>query len=100
MNLIGPVTSSGAKTASAQIATMPGFFHSVIINPPSSGLLTVEIWDSEDSSTAGKLSLGRFTCAAGQNNLHFVSVIPMVANRGIYAQLITGTGTFVVGYSI
>lgn len=100
MNLIGPVTSSGLKTASAQITNMSGFLHSIIINPPNTGIATIELFNSEDSNTAGKLSLGRFSCAAGQNSLYFAALVPMAAERGIYASVLSGSAAFVVGYSI
>lgn len=100
MNLIGPVTSSGLKTASAQITNMSGFFHSIIINTPNTGITTVEIFNSGTSDTTGRVSLGRFSCAAGQNSLYFAALVPMCAERGIYASVLSGTAAFVVGYSI
>ena len=96
---IGPQTTSDQQSASAQIASRPGFFHGFELTPPNVGLATLKIYDSENSSISGKKILAEATVAAGQNSIFLTYVVPRVANRGIYVTL-TGTTTYVVGYSL
>lgn len=100
--MIGPQTTSDEKTTSAQICVRTGYFHSFELNPPSIGLATLKIYDSEDSSLSGKKILAQGICAAGQNSIFLSYMVPRVALRGIYASLTVTTGTtaFVVGYSL
>lgn len=102
MYMIGPQTTSDEQSASAQICTRTGYFHSFELNPPAIGLATLKIYDSENSTLAGKKILAEGICAAGQNSIFLSYMTPRVALRGIYASLTTtvGTTTYVAGYSL
>lgn len=100
MYVFGPSTSSGEKTASAQVTDQPAFFFSLELIPPTSGLATVKVYDSEDSSVSGKLVLLTAVCAAGQNTLYISRNTPMAVNRGIYVSYSGTNSAYVVGYSL
>lgn len=76
--------SSGRKQADAQIATMPCRVHGIIVDPPSTGIVTLTVYDSEDSNTSGKRVLLYFEQLAGIGSVPVNHPAPIVANRGIY----------------
>lgn len=90
-------TSSGEKSADAQISTLPGFLLGVDLQPPASGAATLVIYDSENSTTSGKTVLFECTVPTGVASINFQE-LNIVANRGIYADL-TGTTTYVVRFA-
>lgn len=97
------VTSSGNKTADAQICSTGRecFLHTVFLDPPSSGTATLTIYDSENSTVSGKNILAYVevaSTATGSEVYHLTT--PVNANKGIYA-VFTGTGSsYQVHYSI
>lgn len=94
------VTSSGLKTADASILARPGYLHTIMVDPPSSGVATLTIYDSENSSVSGKTELAYIEIPAGvaSDPIHFTT--PLNANRGIYGVL-TGTAAgYIVHFSI
>jgi len=93
--VIGPATTSGEQSATAQIWAQPGFLHGIEINPPQSGLVTLKVYDG--ASTSGKL-LSTLTVAAGENSISVQFNSPRVVNSGIHAAL-SGTTTYVIAYS-
>ena len=94
-------TSSGLKSASAQITTRCAGLAGIDANPPAAGYATITIYDSEDSNTSGKLVLAEIQLDAGYISVNHEYNSPVIANRGIYAVLTEtgGTGTtFVARY--
>lgn len=91
----GLVTSSGEKTASAQIYAAPSYLHNFEVNPPAIGLATVKIYDGTDSTGT---MIASITVAAGQNSVVVDYKTARIANRGIYAAL-SGTTSYIVGFS-
>lgn len=96
-------SSSGQKTASAQISQLPGGLVGLDITPPTSGYVHLTVYDSEDSNTAGKIILTEAYVDAGATGLNHNFYMPLAVNRGLYCDL-SGTGTgsayyihFVVG---
>ena len=73
---------------------------SVHATSTANALMTVKIWDSDNSSTSGKKEVPRRQLHAGntaqtiEQDLHGV----IVAN-GIFVQISTGTGTVSVNYA-
>jgi hypothetical protein len=96
-----PATSSGLKTTSAQITTLPSYLEAVLIDPPTSGITTLTIYDSENSDTTGKLVLAFFEKYAGESS-DIQPFKPVIANRGIYCVLSAplNTSSFIVHYSL
>lgn len=97
--VFGPVTSSDEQSASATIAVIPSFLHSFELNPPTTGLATLKIYDSENATLTGKKMLLTTTIAAGTDAIHLALPSPRVANRGLRVEL-TGTTTYIVGFSL
>lgn len=91
------VSSSGEKSSTAQITLIGGFLHGFELNPPSSGLATLKIYDSNAGGTS--LLLATATTAAGLPSIYVEFPYPRAANSGIYAVL-TGTTTYSVGFSL
>jgi len=73
---------------------------SVHATSTANALMTVKIWDSDNSTTSGKKEVVRLQLHAGntaqtiEQDLHGV----LVAN-GIFVQISTGTGTVSVNYA-
>jgi hypothetical protein len=94
-----PQTSSDELSASAQISSMRSFLYGVELNPPSTGLATLKLYDSENSTITGKKLILSCVVAAGQSTLFITFPSGRSANRGIYAAL-TGTTTYIIGYNL
>lgn len=92
-------TSSGVKNADAQILSLPGNIMGIDIIPPDSGQAIVQVYDSENSSTSGKLLLAECHVDAGMPTLNHEWLRPIIANRGVYCVL-TQTGGANAGYII
>lgn len=90
-------SSSGEKSATAQITLTGGYLHGFELNPPSTGLATLKIYDSKSAGTTGLISTA--TTAAGLPSIYVEFPAPRTANSGIYAVL-TGTTTYVIGFSL
>lgn len=97
--MIGPATTSDEQSASANITVRSSFLHGFEVNPPDTGIATIKIYDSENSTLTAKKIMATATVAAGQNSIYVTFPAPRVANRGIRAVL-TGTTTYTVGYSL
>lgn len=81
-----PSTSSGVKTTSAQITTIPAMISGILLDPPTTGMTTLTIYDSENSTTTGKLVLAYLEKFAGESS-NQVALPPVIANRGVYCEL-------------
>lgn len=91
------VSSSGEKSATAQITQIGGHLHGFELNPPSSGLATLKIYDSKSAGTTSLISTA--TTASGLASIYVEFPGPRACNSGIYAVL-TGTTTYVIGFSL
>lgn len=95
-------TSSGLKTTSTQISTQPGSLSGVDVRSPTSGVSYLTLYDSENSSTSGKLVLAVVEADAGMVSVNHEFFIPVAVNRGIYAEL-SGSGVdaqYIVRFSL
>lgn len=90
-------SSSGEKSATAQITTTGGYLHGFELNPPASGLATLKVYDSGSSSTTNLIATA--TTAAGLPSIYVEFPAPRTANSGIYVVL-SGTTTYSVGFSL
>lgn len=84
-------TSSGKKSAAAQIASGPCHFLGVDVMPPSTGQAVLVVYDSVDSNVSGKLVIAEAHVDAGMPTLNHEYNRPVIANYGIYCTF-TGTG--------
>lgn len=91
------VSSSGEKSATAQITSTGGFLHGVELNPPASGLATLKIYDSNAAGTNSLITTA--TTAAGLSSIYIEFPNPRACNSGVYAVL-SGTTTYVIGFSL
>lgn len=87
-----PATSSGQKTTSVQVTTIPAMVSAVLVDPPSTGITTLTIYDSENSTTGGKLVLAYIEKYAGESS-NQVLMPPVIANRGIYCDFSNSAGS-------
>ena len=94
-----PTTSSGEKSADAQISTQPGRLQGIDINPPAANSSTLKIYDSNNSTLSGKLLLRTITIPAGVASIN-LSDLDIVVNQGIYADLGGDATTYIVHYSL
>ena len=91
-------TTSDRQTASAQIATFSGALCGVDMQPPTSGQATLYIYDSEDSSTAGKKLIAEVFVDAGMPGMQQEYFVPVVVNRGIYCTLTGSNASYIVRF--
>lgn len=92
-------TSSGKKSTDTQILLIGGTLLGIDVLPPTTGQAVLVIYDSENSTTAGKLILAECHVDAGMPTLNHEFFRPVVANRGIYCTL-TGTGAeYIIRYT-
>lgn len=92
-------TSSGLKTANAQVITIPGAVCGIDLQAPSTGQANLKVYDSKDSNTTGKLLLAEIFCDAGMSSVNHEFTAPVIANQGIYAEL-TGTSSYIVRFTV
>lgn len=85
-------TSSGKKTVSTQITTLPGAVLGIDVNPPDMCDSTITIYDSNDGTTAGKNIVTEIKIDAGLASVNHEYNYPVAINEGIYVDLTT-TGT-------
>lgn len=90
-------TSSGEKSASAQIIVIGGYLHGFELNPPATGTATLKIYDSSSSGTTFLIATA--ATAAGLASIYVEFPAPRTANSGIYAVL-TGVTTYSIGFSL
>lgn len=90
-------SSSGEKSATAQITVIGSYLHGFELNPPSTGLATLKVYDSKAGAASSLIATA--TTAAGLPSIYVEFPAPRIANSGIYAVL-TGTTTYVVGFSL
>lgn len=90
-------SSSGEKSATAQIVIIGSYLCGFELNPPASGLATLKIYDSNAAGTSFLLATA--TTAAGLASIYVEFPNPRTANSGIYAVL-SGTTTYSVGFSL
>lgn len=91
------VSSSGEKSATAQITATGSYLHGLELNPPASGLATLKIYDSNSAGTASLVATA--TTAAGLSSIYIEFPNPRSCNKGIYTVL-TGTTTYNIGFSL
>jgi hypothetical protein len=84
--------SSGQKLTDAQIMAGEGCLVGVDVTPPSSGYSIVTIYDSANSTTAGKKIVTELYCDAGSVGINHEYLLPVACQYGIYCTL-SGTGT-------
>ena len=95
-------TPSGLKTANAQVSSMGGSLMGIDVQCPSSGKNLVTVYDSENSSTSGKLIICIVEADAGMVSINHEFFAPVAVNRGIYVS-VSGTGTdysYIVRYAL
>lgn len=97
MSLRWAASSSGEKSATSQIITLGGYLCGFELNPPSSGLATLKIYDSSSGTPTNLIATA--TTANGLPSIYVEFPAPRTANSGIYAVL-TGTTTYIVGFSL
>ncbi len=100
MSSLQGVTSSGLKTSDTTICTRECYLHTIVLDPPSSGVATLTVYDSANSTTSGKNILWKMEVSAGTSSdpQHFTT--PVNANQGIHC-VFTGTDSgFIIHYSI
>lgn len=85
-------TSTGLKTATAQITTMPGSLVNILVDPPSSGVATLTVYDSDAAATTSGTELFYAEIAAGTDTPGGLLNFPITVNKGIYA-VFSGTGS-------
>lgn len=95
--MLHAASSSGERSATAQITVIGAHLCGFELNPPATGLATLKIYDSNSSGTS--LLLATATTAAGLASIYAEFPYPRIANQGIYAVL-TGTTTYSVGFSL
>lgn len=85
-------TSSGRKTASAQIYTRPGALVGISLSNPDTGQSLLTIWDSSSSNTSGKDVIAEVEMDAGMNSVNHEFMAPVCVNYGLYAELTYTSG--------
>jgi len=95
------ITSSGLKSADAQITSMDSQLFIVQLLGDGTNAATLTVYDSENSTTAGKVVLAKLSLDAGLVQAESLSSDHgIVANRGIYCD-ISGTGAeYIVHYCL
>lgn len=101
-----PALSSGEQTASAAIFASPARLCGVfIVHDGSANALTLEIWDSPDSTLTGDIqltpdiSIGASPAAGALSQLFWFDDEGIKAYKGIYAKLtFAGSAKYVVYY--
>ena len=91
-------SSSGEKSATAQITAIGAYLCGFELNPPDTGLATLKIYDSANAGTS--LLLATATVAAGLNSVYVEFPFPRTGNTGIYAVLTGAATTYSVGFSL
>jgi hypothetical protein len=94
-----PSTSSGSKSASAVITSLPGRLDGIDIQPPAANTATLIIYDSATATTSGKTVLRSITIPAGGASVNLTDLC-IIANEGIYAVLAGDATTYVVLFSV
>lgn len=94
----GPSTSSGLKSASAQISAKNAYLYSIEIVPPSTGISVVSIYDNSAGDSSGLL-LATLSQYAGESSKPMIFPMPINANKGLSA-ILSGTATnYVIHYA-
>lgn len=102
MSFVYPTNSSGVKSASSQVSTRQSFMAGIDMISPETGTATLTVWDSENSTTAGKLVLAQMEVDAGMPSCNHEYGNPINANRGIYVTLtdVSGTASYIIRYAL
>ncbi len=90
-------SSSGELSGTSQITSTGGYLHGFELNPPTVGLATLKIYDSNAAGTTKLIATA--STAAGLSSIYCEFPSPRTANSGIYAVL-TGTTTYNIGFSL
>lgn len=101
MSAIYPSTSSGLKTATAQITTRNSLLHTVMLDPPSSGTSSLTVYDSSAAGTTAGTELAYLEIDSTTATSVVLTLTNAVeAKNGIYAVL-SGTGSsYVIHYGL
>ena len=91
-------TSSGRKTASAQISSLPGALCGIDVQAPASGQVTILIYDSENSDLTNKIIVAEAYMDAGLAGTSHEYFSPIVVNKGIYAVMSGTSSSFIIRY--
>lgn len=90
--------SSGELSASAQVFVGRCYVTGAQLMPPSAGTATLKIYDSENSTTTGKVVLAEIACQTAGINGSYESG-PIIAQRGIYCVLTGTASTYTTQFS-
>lgn len=93
-------TSSGLKSADAQITTQQSYVMGFDLQPPCTGIITFTVYDSSNSDTTNKLVLAQAEIDAGVASINHEFFAPIIANSGIYCTISGGTSTYQLRYSL
>lgn len=96
------VTSSGLLTdATKQLTVIPGGLYHVYVDPPTSGVADIAIYDSATGGSAAADLLFRAEISAGTNAGNSLNV-PVTVNKGLYVVFTTATGSsgYLIHYTI
>lgn len=92
-------TSSGIRAGSAQITSISGAVCGVDLKAPTTGQVTLTLYDSNTSDVTGKEVLAEIHMDAGLAGVNHEFAAPIIVNHGIYA-LLTGTSTYLIRYLV
>lgn len=100
MSNILRATSSGVLTGNAQVSSLSGYLMGVDVQAPATGITTITIYDSNNSTTSGKLVLSEIVMDAGFMSLTHEYFAPVCSNNGLYVTLSGPTLRYIVRYSL
>ncbi len=97
--MYGPSTASDDLSTDQVVYPRSGFLFGAFVEPPTTGVATLTIYDSSNSTTAGKKVLLKLQQFAGNSTTPALLPVPVIANQGIFCQF-TGTGaTYQIHYA-
>jgi len=92
--------SSTSQTASAAIATSPGYLHGIVVITDGTNSVTVDIYDNASAASGTKLIPQWIVTTSSSNRAQSYSIDPPIKfSNGIYVVVTTsGTVTYMVYY--
>lgn len=97
-----PTNSSGSKTVSAQISVLRSLLSGIDMISPTTGTATLTIYDSNNSTTSGKLVLAEMEVDAGMPSCNHQYTNMVQANNGIYVELTdsSNSASYIIRYAL
>jgi hypothetical protein len=92
-------TSSGQKSATAQVITGEGMLVGVDLMPPATGTATLYLYDTATSTASPATCVGQYAVQSTSNGISSHFSVTVAFNQGIYAVL-TGTTTYSIYYMV